>query len=343
MSDEEEFEFEFEDDEEEEEKEKPRKSSTKKKKKTSTKKGSTQKKSSTLKKKTTSKKKKKVESESIESTVPAKRARKMPLSDGVKKRLLKNMKEISKLKDDLENCRDEKESFEREFELLEDELESLRSDNDKVENDLNQKIAVVNALEKKLDRSHKDFENFKKRSENEIDKKVKMGSKKIFLGIIDVLDNLDRALSESKKNEWRPDVKHVVEGIESIKKGLLKVLHDNGVELIDPIDEAFDPNYQEAIEMKTDKSKPDNTVISVETKGYILEGIVLRAAKVTVSKGGKPRPKKKEKKDKKSSSDAMVDEESEDSISDVEEMEDVDEEIEELDEIMEELDKLDEE
>ncbi len=302
MSPEEEFEFEFDDDEEKEE-EKPK-----------GKKGTS--------KKTSSSKK---------------TARRMPLSEGVKKRLLKNMKDITKLKDELESCTDEKESFEREFELLEDELENLRSDNDKVTGDMNQKVATINALEKKLDRNQKDFDNFKNRNKTDLERQVKMGSKKIILGIIDVLDNLDRALAEARKSGWKSGVKQIIEGVESTKKGLIKLLNDNGVEIIDPLDEEFDPNYHEAIGMETERSKLENTVISVESKGYLLGGIVLMAAKVIISKGGKARPKNKDKGNgNKTSSKTRSDEE-------VENIEEEEDEIEELDELMDELDKVEDE
>lgn len=335
--DEDEFEFEFDDDDEEEEEETPKKTkkSSKKVKKTP--------------KKETDKKK----------DAGSKKATRMPISDGIKRRLIKDMKEISRLKEDLESCESERDSYEKEFEMLEDELETLRSEKENFENELNQKIAVVNAMEKKLDRNQKDFDNFRKRSQNEVDRQIKMGSKDLLLGIIDVLDNFDRALAEARKSDWKSGVKPLVEGIESVRKGLMKLLEDNGVELVDPVGEPFDPNYHEAFEIVEDKTVPENTVIDVDVKGYLLEGMVLRPAKVRVSKGGKPRKKKKEdssdkKKTKSGGSDkeeneeeleeeTLSDEEEEDEIEEIHEDEDLDEaeEIEELDELVEEIDKMD--
>ena len=279
----------------------------------------------------------------------------MPLSDGIKRRLLKDMKEISRLKDELESCQDEKESYEKEFEMIEDELETLRTDKEKIENEMNQKLAVVNALEKKLDRNQKDFDNFRKRNQSDVDRQVKLGSKKIFLGIIDVIDNFDRALMEAKKNDWKSGVKPIIEGVENVKKGLIKILNENGVEIVDPLNEPFDPNYHEAIEIKEDKLVPDNTVLDVDSKGYLLDGMVLRPAKVRVSKGGKPRKKKKEEKSSKkekdeekkeeissSKSDGEVEEmEEEEDLEEVEEELEEAEEIEELDELIDEIDKID--
>ncbi|HHD15289.1 MAG TPA: nucleotide exchange factor GrpE [Euryarchaeota archaeon] len=263
------------------------------------------------------------------------KARKMPISDGIKKRLLKNMKEIRKLKEELESLKEEKESFEKEFEILEDELENLRSEKESLESELNQKVAVVNALEKKLDRTQKDFDNFKKRSSSDLDRQVKLGSKKLIMGLIDVMDNFERAMEEASKNSWRSGVKPILEGLGSIQKGFMKVMEDNGITTIDPLDEPFDPNFHEAVDMVEDSSKPDNTVISVESKGYLLDGMVLRPAKVKVSKGGKPRKGSLSKaKDEKPLDDSGKKKKKEEKPEIEEEMDEV-EDIEELDEIEE--------
>lgn len=326
--DDDEFEFEFDDDDEDEEEEVEERTPKK------TKKGSSKKKTP-----------------KSSATKNSKKATRMPLSDGIKRRLLKNMKEIAKLKEELESSQDEKESYEKEFEMLEDELETLRSEKEKFEDDLNQKVAVVNAMEKKLDRNQKDFDNFRKRNKNDVDRQAKMGSKKIIMGMIDVIDNFDRALMEAKKSDWKSGVKPILEGLESTRKGMMKVLSDNGVELVDPLNEPFDPNFHEAFEIVEDSSVPENTVIDVDVKGYILEGIVLRPAKVRVSKGGKPRKKKKTEADKeKSSKDGEKEKEDREDPKgskeeEEEEEENLSDDVEELEEEeeMEELDELDDE
>ncbi len=325
MEPEEEFEFEFDEDEEEPEEEKPK-----------TKKSSSKGKKS----------RKKVISDPVEeeeesvTKVSNKKAQKVPLPEGVKKRLRKDIKDLSRLKIQLESLKDDKDSFQREFELLEDELENLRSEKDKIEGDMNSKIAMINALEKKLDRNQKDFENFKKRNESELERKVKMGSKKLILGIIDVLDNLDRALAEAKKNDWKSSVRQMIDGIESIRKGVLKVLHENGIEVIDPINEVFDPNFHEAITMIDNDTVYENTVVDVDVRGYLMEGIVLRAAKVKVSKGGKPRPKKvkDEKEEDRDENKGGEKKGKNKDIDEIEPVEDVDEELEEIEDLVDNLD-----
>jgi molecular chaperone GrpE len=212
-----------------------------------------------------------------------------------------------------------------------------------LEEDNNKQIALTNAFEKKLNRNQKDFENFKKRNKNEIDRNVKMGAKKLILGGIDVIDNFDRAVSEGRKYDYKPEVKQIIEGVETIRKSLIKVLSDNDVEMIDPIDEAFDPNFHEAIDTKMDRFIPENTVVAVDSKGYVLGDIVLRPAKVFVSKGGEPRKKEKSKHSKKMEEEERDrEEEEEEEEEDIEDVEDM-EEIDDLDEDIEDIDDEDSE
>lgn len=261
-----------------------------------------------------------------------KTAKRNPIPDGVKRRLAMNMRDITRLRKEIEEYRDEKETIEHELEMLEDEIDSLRSEKENIENDINKQIALANAYEKKLNRNQKDFDNFKKRTQNEVDKKAKLGSKKIYLGIIDVLDNFDRALTESRKTRHSPELDQILSGVESIRKGLVRVLHDNGVDVINPEMEAFDPHFHEAIEIRNDNSVMENTVLEVESKGYIMGDIILRPAKVYVSKGGEPRPRKPKKAEKERASDDEIDEE-EMNVDEMEDMEELDEEMEEVEEL----------
>jgi molecular chaperone GrpE len=301
MSLEDEFEFEIEDEDEEEER-RPKKAKKSPKKKSPPKKA---------------------------PKAPAKKATRNPIPDGVKRKIALDLRQIKKLKKELKEFKDEKETLEHELEMLEDEIDSLRSEKTNLEDDINKQIALANAFEKKLNRNQKDFENFKKRNKSEMDRNVKMGAKKLIIGVIDVIDNFDRALVEAKKYDYKPEVKKLIEGEESIRKSLLKVLSDNDVEMLDPIDEPFDPNFHEAIETRFDTSVPENTVVEIDSKGYMLGDIVLRPAKVYVSKGGEPR-KKKSKADRR-----FKEEEEEDDIDDVEDMDDIEdiEEIEDIDEM----------
>jgi len=332
MSFDDEFEFELDDDEEEEEERRP----VRKKKAPKSSPSKTVKKPSKQKKPASKSPKKKNEPKPKKEPVkekPKTMAKRNPVPDGVKRKLAMDIREIKNLKKKIEEYRDEKESFEHELELLEDEIDRIRSDKERLEEDVNKQIATASAYEKKLNRTHKDFDNYRKRTQNDVDRQVKLGHKKAMMGIIEIIDNFDRAIVEGRKYDYKPEVSQILDGVESIRKSMMKLLSDNGVEMIDPINEAFNPHFHEAIEMRTDRSVPDSTVVEVTSKGFIMDDIVLRPAKVYVSKGGEPRKKKSKKKEHDFGSKDEEEEKEEDEIP----------EIDDIEELMEEMDDLDDE
>ena len=65
---------------------------------------------------------------------------------------------------------------------------------------------------------------------------------------------------------------------------LLDTVSSHGVEPIDPVGESFDPQEHQAMSMVESDDQPPNTVMAVMQKGYKLEGRVIRAAMVVVTK-----------------------------------------------------------
>jgi len=67
---------------------------------------------------------------------------------------------------------------------------------------------------------------------------------------------------------------------------LLKALEKHGVQQINPVGEIFNPTYHEAMAVQNDPGVPENTVLRVVQKGYVLKDRVVRPAMVLVAKGG---------------------------------------------------------
>lgn len=219
-------------------------------------------------------------------------AKRMPISEGIKKRLLLDAREITRMKQELRSLKKELRGYENEVEILESETERIRKEKDELEEGLNKDKAIIHAMEKKLDRTHKDFDGYKARIEKEIERKSLMKSKGMIISLIDILDNFERTIQEGKKYENNGPINNIIDGMESIKKAFQKLLSDNRIDIISPKDEQFDPNYHEAIEIVSDIRKRENTVIEVESNGYLLDGVVIKPARVKVTKGGPPWPKK---------------------------------------------------
>ncbi|MCU0798258.1 MAG: nucleotide exchange factor GrpE [Candidatus Thermoplasmatota archaeon] len=277
-----------------------------------------------------------------------KKAKKMPLADGIKRRLAHNKREIERLRKEIMEVKDDKEALESELESLESDFEKIKNKKESLEEDINHKAAVANALEKKQNRTQKDFENFKKRTDIEIERKAKMSQKKLLLGVIESLDNMDRALAEAEKGTMSNEARAFLTGLGSVKKSMLKTLSDQGVEPIDPLNMQFDPHLHDAVDTRMDSTVNENTVIIVDSKGYIMGEMVLRPAKVKVSIGGKPWPKVEKRTEEDEDPSIIKDDHpvttkerkpsKKQRKEEPEELDEVDED--ELDELMEEIDDL---
>lgn len=144
-------------------------------------------------------------------------------------------------------------------------------------------VALKNELESKdnqLKRMVADFENFRRRQSLEKEEFLKMACKDILQDLLPILDNFERAMASSKDAK---DAASVVSGVELIQKQLIEAMKKNGLEVIQALDNTFDPNYHEAVQQLVDDSKPDQTVINELQKGYTLNGKVLRPSMVVVS------------------------------------------------------------
>lgn len=144
--------------------------------------------------------------------------------------------------------------------------------------------ARVEAAEAKQDmlRMQADMENLRKRLIREHEKS-RMRTLERFMGdLLPVRDSLERGLEAA--NDPTATVEALTEGKQLIMKMLGKVMGDHGLQTIDPLGEAFDPEKHEAMTMLTSDQHEENTVIDVIEKGYQLHDRLIRPAKVVVSR-----------------------------------------------------------
>lgn len=136
-------------------------------------------------------------------------------------------------------------------------------------------------LQDKYLRLAAEFENFKKRMYKEQEQFLQFSNERILMQLLPIIDNFDRA-REIAKGHKPGEV--FSEGVEMILNQLHKLLKDNGVEKVKTIGERFDPHIHEAIAtIETDKYEED--IIAEEiSSGYLINGKLLRAAKVRISK-----------------------------------------------------------
>lgn len=126
-----------------------------------------------------------------------------------------------------------------------------------------------------------EFDNFRKRKEKELIDAYGFANAEFVKKILPVLDDLDRTV-ESAKNDQKYEA--LVQGLELVHKAFLKILEDEGVEVIDAIGEEFNPEYHDALLQMEKEGVDSNVVIDQSQKGYKIGDRILRPAKVVVSK-----------------------------------------------------------
>jgi molecular chaperone GrpE len=144
-------------------------------------------------------------------------------------------------------------------------------------------------LRDRMLRTLAEMENLRKRTAKEVSDARSYGITGFARDVLDIADNLQRAL-DAVPSETReladPMLKTLIEGVELTERSLLNALEKNGVKKFDPSGEKFNPNFQQAMYEVPDASVPAGTVVQVVQAGYMIGERVLRPALVGVSKGG---------------------------------------------------------
>ncbi|WP_164848512.1 nucleotide exchange factor GrpE [Halobacteriovorax sp. HLS] len=128
-----------------------------------------------------------------------------------------------------------------------------------------------------------EMENLRKRNERETQNLLKYGNEKILSSLLDVVDNLDRTL-QAIVNDEDEKIKNIAVGINMVSTQMTDVLKNNGLEEIESVGKTFDPKFHEALAQQPAEGVKDDEIISEYQKGYILNGRLLRAAKVVIAK-----------------------------------------------------------
>lgn len=131
-----------------------------------------------------------------------------------------------------------------------------------------------------------EMENLRKRSVRERDDASRYAVSGFAKDILDVADNFRRAL-EAIPADLKADerIKPLVDGIEATERTLLKSFEMNGIKKIEPLDEAFNPNFHEVMFEAPVPGKAAGTIIQIIEVGYMLNDRLLRPARVGIAKG----------------------------------------------------------
>jgi molecular chaperone GrpE len=127
-----------------------------------------------------------------------------------------------------------------------------------------------------------EFEQARARLRKEVSRDVERGRRATITSFLEILDNLDRALSAACD---RPD-DPLVQGVSLVRQQFLTTLEGLNVSRINPLGETFDPTLHEAVTTVSGSGEPDGQIVGVVRPGYLIGDEVLRPAMVAVAGGG---------------------------------------------------------
>ncbi len=133
----------------------------------------------------------------------------------------------------------------------------------------------------KLLRKEAELQNIKKRADNDVSNARKFGIERFAQELLAVIDSFEIAQGVDANDSSAVAIK---EGMDLTHKALIDVLEKFGIKAVDPIGEAFNPQFHEAISMQESSDVAPNQVLMVMQKGFMVHERVLRPARVIVAK-----------------------------------------------------------
>lgn len=156
--------------------------------------------------------------------------------------------------------------------MLDDELEEEAQEQETVTKEPDWKDAYI--------RLAADFDNFRKRNNEEFDAARKRERERVLDAWLDVYDATERALANlpEKEGPW-------FDGFQTLLKQMNQALASFGIKPMDCLGQPFNPQYHDALAVLPNPDAEDNTIIHIEKRGFLYQnGEVMRAASVVVAK-----------------------------------------------------------
>jgi len=174
---------------------------------------------------------------------------------------------------------------------LKKEIEEIESDNFENENSDTEMIderdrriseleEQVKELQEKVLRKAAEFENYKRRTENDQFNLLNYAAESFITKLLPIIDDFERSMDHIDDLGNSNSVK---DGIKLVYEKLQKLLHEQGVKKMQTKGEPFNVDYHDALMQRKDDSVPPHTVLEEIESGYLYRDKVIRHAKVIVS------------------------------------------------------------
>ena len=184
-----------------------------------------------------------------------------------------NKQELNELNENINQNEKEEQNSQMEETNKEIMIEELQKRIEELEKESNE-------WKEKFLRKAAEFENYKRRTENDQLNLVTYAAESFIKKILPIVDDFERSLEHINDSN---DYEKLKEGVQLIYNKLVKVLDEQGVKKIEAVGKPFDVHYHEALMQKADNSVPPHTVLEELEKGYMYKDKVIRHAKVVVS------------------------------------------------------------
>lgn len=160
-----------------------------------------------------------------------------------------------------------------------------------VQDEIDAAKAEATSATERYQRLQADWENFRKRADRERVAERERACEGLVKDLLPAIDDLERAVEHASGAAEGDEVaKQLVDGVSAVHAKIVSILEKQGVEVIDPAGDAFDPMEHQAVGRVENSEVFDETVADVYQKGYRMAGKVVRPAMVTVAYGGEKRP-----------------------------------------------------
>lgn len=178
------------------------------------------------------------------------------------------------------------------------EADGLRAERDElakklasVSEDIDAAKAEAAASADRLSRLQADWENYRRRTERDRVTERERACEGLVKDLLPAIDDLERAIQHAQASaEGNEVAQQLADGVSAVHEKVVSVLERQGVEVIDPAGQPFNPMDHQAVGRVENADEYDETVADVYQKGYRMGGKVVRPAMVTVTYGGAKRP-----------------------------------------------------
>lgn len=130
-------------------------------------------------------------------------------------------------------------------------------------------------------RAYAEMENVRKRAQRDVEAAHRFAVERFAADMIEVRDTLELGIGAAGT---APDAARFIEGMQATLRMIDKAFDKAGILVVDPVGQAFNPEFHEAMITQSSADQPPGSVLAVIQKGFTLNGRLLRAARVVIAR-----------------------------------------------------------